>query len=186
MSASLDSVIIHNTKLEIAKGDITLEAVDAIVNAANAWLQHGGGVAGAIVRKGGLVIQKESEAWVAANGRVQHSKPAYTSAGKLPSKFVFHAVGPIWGEGNEDEKLTDAITGALELAQELQIHSLALPAISTGIYGFPKTRAAHLILSSEIAWLQSHPETCIELVRNVLFDEPTIQAYISEFSLIHP
>ena len=178
--------MINHSLLEISRGDITTEEVDAIVNAANAYLQHGGGVAGAIVRKGGLIIQKESEEWVGKNGRVAHAHPAYTSSGQLPCKYVIHAVGPIWGEGNEDAKLVDAIRGTLDLAEQLQLSSMAFPAISTGIYGFPKDRAARLILHTQIDWLQAHPDTRIKLVRNVLFDETTTQVYITEFALKHP
>jgi O-acetyl-ADP-ribose deacetylase len=182
MSTCLDFVQIADTRLEIASGDITTEEVDAIVNAANAYLQHGGGVAGAIVRKGGQAVQQESEQWIQQHGRVEHAHPAYTSGGKLPCKYVLHAVGPIWGEGNEDKKLADAVYGSLELAVQLQISSLAFPAISTGIYGFPKGRAARIILQTQTDWLTSHPDSPLRLVRNVLFDEATRQVYIVEFS----
>jgi O-acetyl-ADP-ribose deacetylase len=184
MNSLLDSILIHHAHLEIVQGDITLENVDAIVNAANAYLQHGGGVAGAIVRKGGQIIQQESEAWIQKNGRVSHAHPAYTSAGRLPCRMVIHTVGPIWGEGNEDAKLTDAIWGTLELANELKLTRLAIPAISTGIYGFPKERAAKIILSTQFEWINSHPTTSLKTIRNVLYDDPTTQAYIAEFAFL--
>jgi len=184
MSNLLDSILIDHTTLEITQGDLTTEEVDAIVNAANAYLQHGGGVAGAIVRIGGQIIQRESDAWVQKNGRVQHSQPAYTSAGSLPCKMIIHAVGPIWGEGNEDNKLAEAIRGTLELANKKQLTTIAFPAISTGIYNFPKDRAARIILKCQVDWLRAHPDTSLTLVRNVLFDEPTKQVYITEFSFL--
>ena len=85
--------------LQIARGDITAETVDAIVNAANSHLMHGAGVAGAIVRRGGPQIQVESSQWVREHGLVSHAEPAYTHAGNLPCRYVIHAVGPVWGEG---------------------------------------------------------------------------------------
>ena len=99
--------------LQLVQGDLTEERVDAIVNAANAHLQHGGGVAEAISSRGGSRIQTESDAWVHAHGPVPHTQPAYTGAGKLPCRYVIHAVGPVWGEGQEDKKLHDVVYGTL-------------------------------------------------------------------------
>jgi O-acetyl-ADP-ribose deacetylase (regulator of RNase III) len=134
-------------ELQIVQGDLTQEKVDAIVNAANSMLQHGGGVAGAIVRAGGRQIQAESDAWVRQHEPVSHSQPAYTSAGNLPCRYVIHAVGPVWGEGDEDHKLAQAVGGSLRVADRLGLDSIAFPAISTGIFGFPTQRAAGVILS---------------------------------------
>src|SRR5919108_4777369 len=134
--------------IQILQGDITIEEVDAIVNAANEFLQHGGGVARTISNRGGSAIQKESNAWVREHGRVSHTNPAWTSGGNLPAKYVIHAVGPVWGDGDEDNKLEAAVTGSLRVADELNCSTLALPAISTGIYGFPKDRAAKIIFST--------------------------------------
>src|SRR5690349_20210279 len=120
--------------IQIVQGDITIEEVDAIVNAANDHLQHGGGVAWAISKKGGSTIQKESDAWTRQHGRVAHASPAWTSGGLLPAKYVIHAVGPVWGDGDEDHKLQSAVTGSLRVADELKCSSIAMPAISTGIY----------------------------------------------------
>ena len=105
--------------LQIEKGDITTDEVDAIVNAANEHLQHGGGVAWAIVRRGGDIIQEESDKWIQQHGLVTHAHPAWTSGGALPAKYIIHAVGPVWGDGDEDNKLADAITGSLRVADEL-------------------------------------------------------------------
>ena len=91
-------------KLQIVQGDVTVEEVDAIVNAANEHLQHGGGVAWAISKRGGPTIQRESDEWVRTKGTVNHAHPAWTSGGLLPAKYVIHAVGPVWGEGDEDAK----------------------------------------------------------------------------------
>ncbi len=163
--------------LELCQGDITNEAVDAIVNAANAHLQHGGGVAWAIARKGGPLIQRESDAWVRQHGPVAHARPAVTSGGDLPCRHVIHAVGPIWGEGDEDAKLDAAVTGSLQTAEDLGLGSLAMPAISTGIYGFPKARGAAVILGSIARYFNGKPDSGIALVRVMLYDAPTLEAF---------
>lgn len=168
-------------KLQIVQGDLTLEAVDAIVNAANRELQHGGGVAWAIARQGGEAIQRESDSWVRQHGPVSHAEPAFTSGGKLPCKYVLHAVGPVWGEGDEDAKLAAAITGSLRRADELQLESLALPAISTGIFGFPKDRAAKIILAEIEKYFAEAKKSGLKLVRVTLFDQPTIDAFLGEW-----
>lgn len=172
--------------VRLAQGDLTQEPADAIVNAANAQLNHGGGVAGAIVRAGGRQIQDESDLWVRQHGPVGHDRPAITTAGALPSQFVIHAVGPIWGEGDEQSKLARAVTGALELAEARGLHSLALPAISTGIYGFPKPLAAEVILSAIQAFFQSHPRGVLQDIRLVLFDEPTLRVFADAWGDLWP
>lgn len=173
----LKSTVPMGGSLEIAQGDLTEENVDAIVNAANTQLQHGGGVAGVILRKGGAQIQEESNAWVRDHGPVTHAQPAYTSAGKLPCSYVIHAVGPMWGEGNEDAKLTAAVSGSLAVASRLKLDSIALPAISTGIFGFPKDRAARIILAAILDYLRGNPTTSLKLVRLTLFDQETLEAF---------
>jgi O-acetyl-ADP-ribose deacetylase (regulator of RNase III) len=165
--------------LQIAQGDLTLETVDAIVNAANRELQHGGGVAAAILRRGGAEIQAQSDAWVREHGIVTHGEPAYTTAGELPCRYVIHAVGPVWGEGDEDDKLSAAITGSLRLAERLELSSIAFPAISTGIFGFPKPRAARIIYTTiQDYWIQN-PASGLQQVRLTLFDRPTIDAFLT-------
>ncbi len=164
--------------LQLVEGDLTQEEVDAIVNAANAQLQHGGGVAGAILRQGGSEIQIESNTWVRQHGPVSHAEPAYTSGGKLPFRYVIHAVGPIWGEGDEDRKLASAIQGSLKLADRLQLTSIAFPAISTGIYGFPKERAAGVIYNSFKDYFGKDTGSSLKLVRLTLFDQPTMAAFL--------
>ncbi|MDZ7316170.1 MAG: macro domain-containing protein [candidate division KSB1 bacterium] len=139
-------LIMGNRRLSLVEGDITKLAVDAIVNAANERLQHGGGVAAAISRKGGPVIQKESDEWVKAHGPVKTGSAAYTHAGMLKAKYVIHAVGPIYGSGQEDEKLASAVRSSLALAEELGVKSIAFPAISAGIFGFPMDRCARIMI----------------------------------------
>ena len=176
---------IENATLSLITGDITEMDTDAIVNAANNQLQHGGGLAGVIVRKGGKQIQAESYAWVREHGPVSHSKPAYTSAGSLPCKYVIHAVGPIWGEESEDEKLSAAVKGSLKLADKLKLKSISLPAISTGIFGFPKERAARIILETIAGYFLDQPGSGLKRVRLILFDQATVDVFLRTFDAGH-
>lgn len=159
-------------QLMVVRGDITEEPVDAIVNAANSQLAHGGGVAGAIVRKGGRVIQEESSrlAPVPVGGAV------VTSAGALPCRWVIHAVGPVWGEGDEENKLRSAVRQALMRAEELRAEKVALPAISTGIFGYPKAAGCRVIVSECGKFLQGASH--LLEVRLVAWDEETAQHFL--------
>jgi len=134
--------------VRIVKGDLTLEKVDAIVNAANGQLRLGGGVAGAILRNGGPSIQAECDAWVRANGEVPTGGAAITAGGALEAPYVIHAVGPVWGTGDEEAKLRGAVLSALALAREHGLKRVSLPAISSGIFGFPKDRCAAVMLEA--------------------------------------
>jgi putative ATPase len=163
-------------RVSLIEGDITQESVDAIVNAANRMLAHGGGLAGAIVRRGGEIIQEESRAWVRTHGPVSHERPAVTGAGALPCKVVIHAVGPVWGEGEEDAKLRAAIHGVLRIAAEHRFESVAIPAISTGIFGFPKERAARIILAAIEDWAPDESAGLKE-IRITVLDEPTVAVF---------
>ena len=171
--------------IQLVQGDITTEDVDAIVNAANEHLQHGGGVAWAISKKGGPAIQKESDDWIRQQGPVPHSHPAWTSGGLLPAKYVIHAVGPVWGDGDEDNKLADAVTGSLRLADELKLTSIAMPAISTGIFGFPKERAAKIIFSAIEKYFVENSSSGLKIVKLVLFDEATANVFIDQWKMDH-
>jgi O-acetyl-ADP-ribose deacetylase (regulator of RNase III) len=168
-------------QLLLVHGDLTEEAVDAIVNAANAELQHGGGVAGAIVRRGGHIIQQESDRWVRAHGPARPTHPALTGAGALPCRAVIHAVGPVWGEGDEDRKLAAAVASSLALAEAQGFHSLAMPALSTGIFGFPKARGAHVIVQAVLDFTKSAPSSSVTEIRVTVIDEPTLGVFRSEF-----
>ena len=169
--------------LQIVQGDITTEAVDAIVNAANEQLAHGGGVAWAISKKGGPKIQSESDAWVRTHGQVSHAHPAWTSGGALPAKYVIHAVGPVWinGRDDEDQKLQDAVTGSLQVADELKCTSISMPAISTGIFGFPKDKAAKIIFRVIADYFETNHNSNLKQVRIVLFDQATIDAFMKQW-----
>ncbi len=169
-------------RVEIVTGDLTRQEVDAIVNAANSQLAHGGGVAGVIVRRGGSIIQSESDAWVQRNGPVSHDKPAFTSAGVLPCRYVIHAVGPVWGEGGEEQKLGSAVFGSLELAEKLDLRSIAFPAISTGIFGVPCPLAASIFHQQLEAYFSERPDSKLELIRIVLIDLTAFQIFVQAFS----
>jgi O-acetyl-ADP-ribose deacetylase len=169
-------------KLRLIHGDITEEKMDAIVNAANKQLIHAGGLAAAIVRRGGKSIQDESSTWVREHGPISPAQPALTGAGVLPCRYVIHAVGPRWGEGDEDAKLHSAITAALSLADERGFNNLALPAISTGIFGFPKERGAEVILNAIIDFYNRHPATTLEEIRLTLIDEPSVRVFSAAFA----
>ncbi len=175
-----EHVLSTGQTLQIVQGDITTETVDAIVNAANEHLQHGGGVAWAISKKGGPAIQKESDVWIQQHGPVTHARPAWTSGGLLPAKYVIHAVGPVWGDGDEDKKLSQAVTGSLRVADELKCASIALPAISTGIFGFPKDRAANIIFSTIEKYFESNASN-LKVVKLTLFDQATVDVFLKSW-----
>jgi O-acetyl-ADP-ribose deacetylase len=142
-------VDIANTVLELFDGDITEMDTDAIVNAANSMLILGGGVAGAIRSKGGPTIQQECS----KIGGTFVGGAVITTGGRLKAKYVIHAVGPIMGEGNEDEKLKNATLNSLKLADKHNLKSIAFPAISAGIFGFPIDRCAEIMLRTTIDYL---------------------------------
>ncbi len=173
------SILAHGRRMELEKGDLTEEHVDVIVNAANQWLQHGAGVAGAIIQKGGAIIQKESNEWVAKHGSITRDLPAYTNAGSLPCKYVIHAVGPIWGEGDEEEKLYRAIRGALILAVQLKAQTLSIPPISTGIFGFPKEKAAPIFYSTINNFWLSETECPLTKIRIMIIDDLTSDVFLN-------
>ena len=159
------------------RGDITERNTDAIVNAANSYLKHGGGVAAAIVRKGGPTIQKESD----KIGLVPVGSAVITTAGKLPCKAVIHAVGPRIGEGNEDHKLTNAVRNALLLASEQNFSSVSMPAISSGIFGFPKDKCAKILVEESKRFLENET-TSIEVIEFCIIDDETIEYFKAQFS----
>jgi O-acetyl-ADP-ribose deacetylase (regulator of RNase III) len=163
--------------LRLVKADITERDVDAIVNAANSYLQHGGGVAGAIVRKGGQVIQEESD----RIGFTPVGTAVMTSAGKLPTKFVIHAVGPRMGEGDEDNKLKSALVSSLTLASQKNLGSISLPAISSGIFGFPKDRCARILVGEAAAFLKKNRGTSLRVVEFCIHDDHTLSFFKKEF-----
>jgi O-acetyl-ADP-ribose deacetylase (regulator of RNase III) len=164
-------ITINSTLLELTKGDLTDQITDAIVNAANATLQLGGGVAGAIRRRGGPAIQKECN----KIGGTYVGGAVITTGGTLPARYVIHAVGPMYGDDHEDEKLKNATLNSLKLADKKCLKSIAFPAISTGIFGFPKNRCATIMLSTTIAYLEG--PTGLEKVVFCLYDKKTLEIF---------
>ena len=154
---------INGILLKVIKGDITKEKVDAIVNAANKYLSHGGGVAGAIVRAGGYEVQRESNEIVQKRGPLETGDAVMTGAGNLPAKFVIHTVGPVWGEGDEDKKLQRAVLSVLRLATEKKLESISIPAISCGIFGFPKERGTRIIYETIKKFLSENETSLKEI-----------------------
>ncbi len=176
---------ITNCRIELVRGDITNQEIDAIVNAANASLAGGGGVDGAIHRRGGPAIMRETDEKY-PNGCPTGS--AVTSgAGNLKAQFVFHAVGPRWNGGNrkEPELLQSAYRRCLELAADHDCHSIAFPSISTGIYGFPIDLAAPLALQTVIDFLVEKKGK-LELVRFCLFSDADLEVYSRALAAIKP
>ena len=165
--------------IQLVNGDITEERADAMVNAANEHLQHAGGLARAIVQHGGRIIQQESDDWIRVHGPVPHESPAWTSAGSLPIKFIIHAVGPVWGSGEEDGKLSAAVHGSLRVADDLKLKSIAMPALSTGIFGFPKSLAAGIICRSIVDYFSVSRNSTLSSIRLVLYDQATVDAFIN-------
>jgi len=167
-------VNIENRVLEILEADITEMQTDAIVNAANARLILGGGVAGAIKRKGGPKIQE------ACNkiGGTFVGGAVITTGGNLKAKYVIHAVGPRLGEGNEDKKLKNATLNSLKLADDNNLKSISFPAISTGIFGFPIERCAQIMLKTIIDYLKG--KTCLEKVVFCLFGQDSYQVFANQ------
>jgi O-acetyl-ADP-ribose deacetylase (regulator of RNase III) len=171
---------IGKTMLRLVSADLTERDVDAIVNAANSRLQHGGGVAGAIVRKGGRVIQEESD----RIGHVPVGGAAITTGGELKARYVIHAVGPRMGEGDEDRKLKNAINSVLDLASEERFKSISVPAISAGIFGFPKDRCAKILVGETVAFLKNKPESSLEMVELCISDLEAFGFFKGEFEKI--
>ena len=166
--------------LRVVRGDLTREPVEAIVNAANEHLAHGGGVAGAIVRRGGYQIQEESNRWVRDHGPVPTGSAAITGAGNLPARYVIHAVGPVWGSGDEEAKLSSAARSALELAAQHNVRSVSLPAISSGIFGFPKPLCAQVILRTVCDFLAQHADCSVREVNVVLLGQEMADIFSDE------
>ncbi|HEY9700626.1 MAG TPA: O-acetyl-ADP-ribose deacetylase [Trichocoleus sp.] len=162
-------------KLSIVLGDITQQSIDAIVNAANHSLLGGGGVDGAIHRAAGSKLLEECRK---LNGCAT-GEAKITHGYNLPAKWVIHTVGPVWqgGDRNEDELLAQCYRNSLQLARQYQIQTIAFPAISTGIYGFPLERATLIALTEVAQFVQVHPS--IEVVRFVCFSQSAYDCYFS-------
>jgi O-acetyl-ADP-ribose deacetylase (regulator of RNase III) len=173
-------VTVNKTKVSMIQGDITKQATDAIVNAANSSLMGGGGVDGAIHRAGGSAILEECKKIVARQGRLPAGQAVITTGGNLKARYVIHTVGPIWrgGGGNEAALLKSAYYECLKAATENKIASVSFPSISTGAYGYPVDEAAEIAAGTVISFLEEQA-TSLEKVVFVLFDSRTYQSYCS-------
>ena len=168
------SIRLNETKLDLFETDITELSVDAIVNPANEQLKLGDGVAAAIAEKGGPSIQKECK----RIGGTAVGSAVITGAGALEAKHVIHAVGPRMGEGDEDRKLSSAVRSALALADRHRLRSIAIPAISTGVFGFPLDRCARITLTEIHRYLQGG--TKLQRVVVCLYDEEAFSTFRRE------
>ncbi|MBZ5606672.1 MAG: O-acetyl-ADP-ribose deacetylase [Acidobacteriia bacterium] len=168
----------HGKKLRLVVGDITKIRVDAIVNAANSGLHGGGGVDGAIHRAGGPTLMRELDVIRAAQGGCPTGSAVVTTAGALPAKFVFHAVGPIYRDGShgEPDELASCYRTCLELAEQHGVRIISFPAISTGVYGYPVEEAAGIALDTVAKHLEN-PASGVHEVLLVLFDQGSYEVH---------
>jgi O-acetyl-ADP-ribose deacetylase (regulator of RNase III) len=164
-------------KIFLQQGDITKVVADAVVNAANTSLLGGGGVDGAIHRAGGPAILDDCRKIIARQGGCKVGEAVITTAGKLPATYVIHTVGPVWngGASNEEQKLANCYQNALLLAVDNGVKTIAFPNISTGIYRFPKNKAAAIAVNTVKAFLENHHT--LEKVIFVCFDEENYSLY---------
>ncbi len=167
----MKTALVHQTRLVLVDGDITEQATDAIVNPANSGLILGGGVAGAIRRKGGPKIQEECN----KIGGTPVGTAVITTGGNLKARHVIHAVGPQMGEGDEDRKLRNATLDSLKLADENKLKSITFPAIATGIFGYPIDRCAEVMLTTTIGYLRG--KTGLEKVAFCLWGEEAYRIF---------
>ena len=173
-------VKINNSTLSLVEGDITKEETDAIVNAANSRLAGGGGVDGAIHHAGGPSIIEECR----KIGGCPTGQAVITTAGNLRAKYIIHTVGPVYQGGTKGEAtlLRSTHVESLKLASSKKLKSVAFPAISTGVYGYPVDEAAHIALTTVIDYLKEHAD--IELVSFVLFGRKTYEIFAEELRKI--
>lgn len=181
----MKEIKIGTARLILEQGDITIENVDAIVNAADSSLMGGGGVDGAIHRAGGPRILRECMDIRQKTGGCPPGKAVITSGGNLKAGFVIHTVGPVWRGGGkgEEETLRSAYRNSLELASSKNIKSIAFPSISTGVYGYPVDKAAAAALEEVILFLRSRPEGP-KLVKFILYDLATFSAYDNSLAVL--
>jgi O-acetyl-ADP-ribose deacetylase (regulator of RNase III) len=157
---------------EVVTGNLLAEPVDAIVNAANGHLAHGGGVAAAIARAAGPALEEEGDRIVAERGELPVGEAVVTTAGRLPFKGVIHAVGPHRGVGQEEDRLARALEAAFLRAHERGWASVSFPAVSSGIFAVPLETCARAYVRAVRAFFATHPDTSVRTVRLCLFDGP--------------
>ncbi|EGZ06748.1 hypothetical protein PHYSODRAFT_530317 [Phytophthora sojae] len=170
-------------ELLVTQGDLTSCRADAVVNAANTRLQHGGGLAGAIVRKGGVSILEESDKWINSHGPLKVGDAVATSAGKLPCRHVIHTVGPNVGSAKptaeHSAQLRRAVWSALMEADRLEAKAVAVPGISTGIFGYPRDLGALEIVRESVRFCtEKGGETTVERIALMNIDDPTVASFV--------
>lgn len=170
---------IKDKRVLIKKGDITQEDSDAIVNPANDTLQHGGGAAAAIVRAGGIEIQLDSDKLIRNIGLLPTGKAVITYGHNLQAKFIIHTVGPKMGEGNEENKLKKSVLNVLNLAESYNLKSISIPAISSGIFGFPKERCAEILLEICVQFL-NRDDVDLKTIVMCNHDEETYNIFLEK------
>lgn len=159
------------------EGDLTAQQVDVVVNAANERLAHGGGVAAALARAGGPEVQRESDAWVAEHGPLKPGAAAVTTAGAMAARWLVHVVGPRWRQGQDNEGLLrQAVRAALNAGRDLGAASIAFPAISAGIFGYPSNEATAVIANEIGRWLTGDRSDLAE-IRLVGYDAATAEGF---------
>eukprot|EP00906_Rhabdomonas_costata_P016532 RCo023716 len=168
--------------LRVRRGDITKETTKAIVNPANGHLAHGGGAARAIAVAAGNALVKEGNEYVSRFGVLPTGKACITTGGNLVAEKVIHAVGPVWSDGHSGEKelLREAMMSALELARQHKLESIAVPAISSGIYGFPKPLCAEILVRTTVDFCLAHPTETPRVIHFTNFDEPSVALFEQE------
>jgi len=182
-SQSISTLKVGDSTIAVRHGDMTEELVDCIVNAANSSLDHASGLAGAIIKKGGDIIQHESDMYVAKNGKLEVGGVAVTTSGRLPCKHILHAVGPTWRGGNEGEEifLQMTVRTCLDKAEELKAASISLPAISSGIFGFPKEKCATIMFDIAVQYIKEKgSKTTLKEIRFTNFDDKTVDLFNAE------
>lgn len=163
--------------MKVSQGDLTAACVDVIVNAADEYLRHGGGLAAALAAAGGEEFVADSDRWVAEHGPIRSGEAAITAAGRLQASWVVHVVGPRYREGQDNPALLrEAVRAALDASAGTGAETVAMPAISTGVFGYPLGAATEVIASECVRWTQEHPGVLLE-IRLVGYDRRTADAF---------
>jgi O-acetyl-ADP-ribose deacetylase (regulator of RNase III) len=180
----MQAIVVAGTTISVLRADLTAQQVDAVVNAANEHLEHGGGLAAAIVRAGGREIQEESDRWVAEHGPLSPGVAAVTGAGTMAAGMVIHVAGPRYQARQDNERLLrTAVRAALDTALERQCRAVAMPALSAGFFGYPVGEATRVIASECAAWAGEHPNALDE-IRLIGFDAAVEEAFATALAAL--
>ncbi len=180
----LKSYKLNGLTFEIVLGDLLEEKTDVIVNAANSYLKHGGGIALKIKNKAGSKLVEEGDEIVKKFGPIKTGSAVITTAGNLPFKGVIHVVGPVYGEGDEEEKLKNGLKEAFLIASEKKFSSLSFPAVSSGIFAVPLDICSKSYLKAVLEFHKGNPNSTLKLIRLVLFTKEIFEIIDKEISKI--